>query len=86
MGFGLRLRECTRSGKPARCRLIAMGKPSAPSPTKPRLKSHLVMTHGEAFGSWSTDALQLCLQDKKSRTSPLRDDRDEIDQDLKLQV
>jgi hypothetical protein len=44
------------------------------------------MTHGEAFGSWSTDALQLCLQDKKSRTSALRDDRDEIDQDLKLQA
>ena len=82
----MRLRECTRSGKPARCRLIAMGKPSAPSPTKPRLKSAFVMTHGEAFGSWSTDALQLGLQDKKSRKSPLRDDRDEIDQDLKLQV
>jgi len=44
------------------------------------------MTHGEASGSWSTDALQLCLQDKKSRKSPLRDDRDEIDQDLQLQV
>ena len=62
---GLPLRECTRSGKPARRRLIAIGKPSAPSPTKPRLKSHPVMTHGEASGSWSTDALQLCLQDKK---------------------
>ena len=47
----LRLRVCTRSRKPARCRLIAMGRPSAPSPTKPRLRSPLVMTHGEAFGS-----------------------------------
>ena len=63
-----------------------MGKPSAPNPTKPRLRSPLVMTHREAFGSWSTDALQLCLQDKKSRSSDLRDDRDEIDQDLQLKV
>ena len=63
-----------------------MGKPSAPSPTKPRLKSAFVMTHGEAFGSWSTDALQLCLQDKKIPVVSQRDDRDEIDQDLQLQV
>ena len=39
-----------------------------------------------SIGSWSTDALQLCLQDKKIPEVPLRDDRDEIDQDLKLQV
>ena len=63
-----------------------MGKPSAPSPTKPRLKSAFVMTHGEAFGSWSTDALQLCLQHKKIPVVPLRDVRDEIDPDLKLQA
>jgi hypothetical protein len=44
------------------------------------------MTHGEAFGSWSTDALQLCLQDKKIPVVLLRDVRDEIDQDLQLQV
>ena len=67
---GFPLRVHTRSGKPALFRLIAMGRPSAPSPTKPTLRSPLVMTHREAFGSWSTDALQLCLQNKKSRKPP----------------
>ena len=50
-GFGFAAAGVHPQRKPARCRLIAMGRPSAPSPTKPRLKSLLVMTHGEAFGS-----------------------------------
>ena len=39
-----------------------------------------------AEASTGVDVLLLCLQDKKSRTSALRDDRDEIDHDLKLQA
>ena len=61
------------------CRGIVDSKPISKSP------AHLEINFFE-LGSWSTDALQLCLQDKKIPDVPLRDDRDEIDQDLQLQV